>query len=95
MTKSEWIWTAIRIFGIYLIVKAVVATPEALGAFYTFLTLPESGEGPALEVSAKLQRAVLHKGVVAICQAIIFFAVGLYMVSRGKLIHDLAVRESA
>ena len=28
MSKQDWIWVAIRIFGIYLLVMAVIAIPK-------------------------------------------------------------------
>ena len=28
MNKDEWIWVAIRIFGIYLLVLAIISIPE-------------------------------------------------------------------
>lgn len=34
MEKRDWIWVAIRVFGIFLLVRAVIAIPDLLSSFY-------------------------------------------------------------
>ena len=36
MTKHDWIWVAIRIFGIYLLVLAIIAIPSLISSMVGF-----------------------------------------------------------
>lgn len=97
MTKDEWIWVAIRIFGIYLFVLAVIAIPEAIGNTYAYIKMSfavqDSSELPKLAIS--LREAAVAKGFTAIAQLILFSLVSYYFLRHGKLIHKLASSENA
>jgi len=97
MTKDEWIWVAIRIFGIYLLVLAVIAIPEAIGNVYAYIkmsfTIQDSNELTKLATSFK--EAAIAKGSTAVAQFILFSIVSYYFLRHGKLIHKLASSENA
>ena len=48
MTKRDWIWVAIRVVGLYLLVQAIMAIPLLLSAAvgaYTIWDLPAGTDG--------------------------------------------------
>jgi hypothetical protein len=95
MTKDEWIWVAIRIFGIYLLVLSVIAIPEAIGNIYAYLkmssAIQESAEFGKLATS--LKEAAVAKGSTAVAQLILFSIISYYFLRHGKFIHKLASSE--
>jgi len=97
MTKDEWIWVAIRIFGIYLLVLAVIAIPEAIGNVYAYIkmsfTIQDSSDLPKLAIS--LKEAAIAKGSTAVAQFILFSMVSYYFLRHGKIIHKMASSETA
>ena len=97
MTKDEWIWVAIRIFGIYLLVLAVIAIPEAIGNVYAHIkmsfTIQDSSDLPKLAIS--LKEAAIAKGSTAVAQFILFSMVSYYFLRHGKLIHKMASSDNA
>ena len=97
MTKDEWIWVAIRIFGIYLLVLALIAIPDVIGNFYAASQLTEfSQSDDILAASAKsLKGASITKGFTALMKLFIFSIVGFYFIRHGKFLHRLASSENA
>lgn len=94
MTKDEWLWVAIRIAGLYLLVLALIAVPQAIATAYALGQLvldAESGEtGRHL---AAIKKAALGQGVKALSEMVLFTLAGLYLLRRGKLVHQLAGRD--
>lgn len=97
MTKDEWIWVAIRIFGIYLLVLAVIAIPEAIGNMYAYIKMSFAIEDSSelAKLATSLRGAAIAKGFTAIAQLILFSLVSYYFLRHGKLIHRLASSENA
>lgn len=97
MNKSEWIWVAIRIFGIYLLVLAIVSIPEAIGNIYGLIYMADAvkGSGEFGSMAHSLQKAAMSKGVTATAQLFIFSIASYYFLRHGKVIHSLALRENA
>lgn len=89
MNKSEWIWVAIRIFGIYLLVLAVIAIPEAIGAVYAHLHLANaaSNSSDLASMADSMRKAAVAKGVTAFFQFLLFSIVSYYFICHAKLIH--------
>jgi len=97
MTKDEWIWVSIRIFGIYLLVLAVISIPDAIGYIYAYLKIYVAAndiEGYA-KMAMSMRDAAMSKGVTAIAQLFLFGSFSYYMLKHGKLIHKLASSEKA
>ncbi|MBQ0785087.1 MAG: hypothetical protein KBT66_12695 [Amphritea sp.] len=94
MSQSEWIWVAIRIFGIYLLVLAIISIPEAIGAVYAHLHLAEAASHTSdlASMSESLRKAAVTKGVTAFFQLLLFSIASYYFIAHGKLIHKLASR---
>lgn len=97
MSKGEWIWVAIRIFGIYLLVLAIISIPEAIGNIYGLFHMADAakGSGELGSMASSLQKAALAKGVTATAQLVIFLIASYYFLRHGKAIHNLAMRENA
>ncbi|MEE2602742.1 MAG: hypothetical protein VX595_06720 [Pseudomonadota bacterium] len=97
MNKDEWIWVAIRIFGIYLLVLAIISIPEAIGAIYAHLNVADAANRSSelASVAGSLRKAAVSKGITAVSQLVLFSVASYYFICRGKLIHRLASRENA
>lgn len=97
MSKDEWIWVSIRIFGIYLLVLAIISIPDAIGAIYAHLNVADAaGRSSSLaSVAESLRKAAVSKGVTALAQLVLFSMASYYFICRGKLLHKLASRENA
>lgn len=96
MNKSEWIWVAIRVFGIYLLVLAIVAIPDAIGNVYALIHLSGSSQDVSelKSFSESLQKAAMANGVTGSCQVVIFLVASYYFLRHGKAIHKVACREN-
>ena len=97
MSKNEWIWVAIRIFGIYLLVLAIISIPDAIGNIYALIQMADGAESyPELASMARsLNKAVVAKGTTATSQLVIFSIASYYFLRHGKAIHKMANHENA
>ena len=95
MTKEDWIWVAIRIFGIYLIVLAVISLPALLGSSIMVhswwgLSADASEASDLMDTMAsRLLTAQFSALLSALCRVIVFTGCGVYLVRSGKLIFRL------
>ena len=98
MTKQDWIWVAIRIFGIYLLVLAIVALPNLLGSLVVLYhtwgvlgTKPVMDMGQAGQALAELSRNVsvanVERSIGALSRVLLYGGIGLYFIKSGKLIY--------
>ena len=100
MNKAEWMWVAIRIFGIFLLVMAILAIPSAIAAIYhasifqgfsgTDLTTATNG---AEKISMKLFNMQKAQSIRSILEVIIYGLFGFYFMRGGKAIHKVICRE--
>lgn len=97
MNKSEWIWVAIRIFGIYLLVLGIVAIPDVIGNVYGLIHMSNAAKETTdmASMAISLQKAAMAKGVTASFQVVVFLMASIYFLKYGKAIHKLACRENA
>jgi len=97
MKREDYIWIAIRVFGIYLLVLAVVALPSVLssaystwvmwGAFDVEVVTPDSAV--LTKLASKLSGAALVKLISATGEVVLFSLAGWYLVRRGTLVFNL------
>lgn len=99
MNKDEWIWVAIKIFGIFLIVMAIIALPNAIASIYAYISMAPYADhynSEAANETSKLfnqfSKAQFAQGVKAIAQVLIYTGFGIYFIKSGKLIHNLLSR---
>ncbi len=88
MEKRDYIWVAIRIFGIYLLVQALLSL---LAAAHASLLVYEQGVNISLDQAvAGLYRQVRATAMAGLLQSLmavlVYGAVGGYMAFRGKFL---------
>ena len=96
MTRQDYIWVAIRIFGIYLLVMAVTWTPSIIRDTWGTITFRRlAADERAREPDEKAPESIQYsiesaaRGYAAtlitdIARMVIYTAIGLYMVLGGK-----------
>lgn len=97
MTREDYIWVAMRVLGIYMVVLAVTNLPGFITGLYFVSTLWKYG--PPLPVDAGAQSAVHMKhlvfktysnqAVTRILKVLIFSASGWYLLCRGGFLFSL------
>ena len=99
MTKDEWIWVSIRIFGIFLLVLAIKAIPEAVAGVYVYAKISQATSPVPVDEMGKLalatRDAAMAGSVRAISSLIIYLPFSYYFIRHGKLLHKLASSENA
>ncbi|MHC4563370.1 MAG: hypothetical protein ACYS8X_11420 [Planctomycetota bacterium] len=71
MTRDDWIWVAVRVAGVVLIVMAIAAVPDAVGSILSLFTVPS-------EADSSVFHALFAAIVVAVGTPALFFGTGLY-----------------
>jgi hypothetical protein len=87
MTKHDWIWIAIRIFGIYLLVEAVLAIPNLISSAIFFcqaFNFPHSGSADLDKLQQTLHFNSANLFVSSLAKLIVCSAVGIYLVKGGS-----------
>lgn len=97
MTKDEWIWVAIRIFGIFLLVLAIMAIPKAAGAIYGYVYLSAAVENSneLQTVISATQKAAMASGIRALTSVLLYFPLSYYFIKHGKWLHKVASNTNA
>ena len=87
MKKRDWIWVAIRIFGIYLLVLAVIALPKIVGASMVLWMATGRYGFFDLESMSDARKLLFDTGLKDLCVSlttfVLFTAIGIYMVRGG------------
>ncbi len=98
MSKQDWIWVAIRIFGIYLLVMAITAVPAFVSSFIVLCHTWGSegwlsmvaGEGEAARTLARMVEGIAVTSFANCAnyflQVVLLGGIGLYFIRSGKLI---------
>lgn len=93
MSKRDWIWVAIRIFGLYLLIHAVTALPSIISQALLVrfsLTFPASDmKDPLSGIYDRLGRTAISSLAGAIAQFVLYTVIGLYLVRGGKWLHRI------
>ena len=93
MSKEDWIWVAIRIFGIYLIVLAITSVPALVMNAYIV------SQNAALQVDTvdKMHDTIFQAAAASltnnIVRVVLFSLIGFYFLRSGKLIFKLISRK--
>jgi hypothetical protein len=87
LSKHDWIWVAIRDFGLYLLVRAVIAIPNVIVAFMMWhlaphLSLPDADQR-FRDASEMVTRGAWVELASASVQFILFAFIGIYLVRGG------------
>ncbi len=95
MSKQDWLWVAIRIFGIYLLVMAVAHISAALASAWSVWFFWDLLSGPPLEAGELTKSmGVMMKSQVSVLIGNVLYVIicglaGLYMVVRGQFLFRL------
>ena len=100
MTREDWMWVAIRVFGIYLLVLAVLSVASVIGGAYAAaslhgfaLDLPDE----ASDLTKFAQRLVGNHVQLLLTDCVrlvVCAAAGGDLVSRGRLVFRLVSRQN-
>jgi len=96
MNKEEWLWVSIRIFGVFLLVLAIISLPDAISAFYTVNAYSKIPTNINIENGNKMYELYESmfisgraQGYKAIAQLIIYLSFSIYFIRGGKFLHGL------
>lgn len=95
MNREDYIWAAIRIFGIYMVVLGIVALP---GIFSSVFSLTQYQTSGGIETMAQLTQhargLVLTNLANRILSALIYGFAGYYFLARGTLVFKLISKKN-
>jgi hypothetical protein len=86
MTKRDYIWVAIKIFGLYLLVEAIIALPLMLSSGIYLLNQPDVSSSNPTDldrVSRTVHLSMLTQLFNSLFRVIICGAFGIYFVKSG------------
>jgi hypothetical protein len=100
MTRDDWIWVAVRIFGVYLVVMAVMTVPKVInGALSTWtwsgkVTFHEADTSDMSDMRLSqyyktARAAAVTSLVVSSVRLVVFAIVGLYFLRNGRFVFRL------
>lgn len=92
MNKRDWIWVAIRIFGIYLLVEAILALASAAGAvvvLYQHFIIGYPSNADAERALSGINQNMLAQLITSLCRLLVDGAAGLYFIKGAKFIFKL------
>jgi len=98
MNKRDYIWVAIRIFGIYLLVRAVIAIPQLLSSSYQAYACwelrgrPVSADANAQlfqELGNQMLNTTASQALASLCQVLLFGLAGYYLIRGGKWLFNI------
>jgi len=100
MTKDEWIWVSIRIFGIFLMILAIMAIPRVFSTAYTasvYLDRPGieslSSNNEETMLVYKMLKAQISETIRSVLEVLIYGFFGFYFIRGGKWLHNIISRE--
>jgi hypothetical protein len=97
MTREDYIWVAMRIFGIYLLVLAVTNLPGFITGLYFVSTIWNNvdplrggvGMESAVMLNQVLVKTFANRSINSILKTLIFSVAGWYMLCRGGFLFSL------
>lgn len=95
MNKDDWVWVGIRLFGIYLLVLAIIAVPDVVAAVSSYKTFSGMEVTPGSEnedLAIKMIEMWRTQGAKAITEVLLFLVCGLYFIRGGRFIHKIISR---
>ena len=100
MNKNEWLWVTIRIFGVFLLVMAIIQLPVAISFFYfanlysdAYSSLPVEEDSVA-KMAEGVYNSHMAQGCNSALKLVIYTLFGLYFACRGKMLHKILCREN-
>jgi hypothetical protein len=85
MNRKDWIWVAVKVFGIYLAIQALLALPPLVS---TYLVLNEATSGFRMHLNSHSMIPLWQQGVTFF----ILVNMSLYFLRSGRLVYVLIGR---
>ena len=103
MDKKDWIWVAIRIFGIYLLVLAITGLPGLVSSAYStyvfrdmakmYDSMTQDDNSDAMNalnnMFGKMYATSVSSFAGSVVRVVLFSIIGIYLLRSGKLIFKL------
>lgn len=102
MTKSDWVWLAIRVLGLLLLVMAISSLPEAFAFVYldyvwsAALAEPDLKSMADWDAGAKLLKQVLATrdslsiyGMASCIEVVVYSCASFYFIKKGDKLHRI------
>jgi hypothetical protein len=87
LSKHDWIWVAIRVFGLYLLVRAIIAVPSVIGAFMLWRVArhlsPANVDERFHDAYRTLSRGASAELASSSVAFILFALIGFYLIRGG------------
>jgi hypothetical protein len=106
MNRNEWIWVAIRVFGVYLLVLAATSLPDvANAAWSTYVFAGVAERHPALtegksdaaglwvEMTREWRRVSLNSLVASVARVVLYSIFGYYLLRKGNFLFRIVSRQ--
>lgn len=102
MGRNDWIWVAIRIFGIYMLVLAAIAIPELISsALITHNLWDRPHIGAMLPADKtdpeRLWNTMRHTSLAALLASLVrvifYSALGYYLLRKGNFLFKVISRQ--
>jgi hypothetical protein len=101
MNKSDWLWLAVRIFGLYLLVQSVIAVPSVISSGMMSNSLrsfsaPRSSDTKEDTMSrqtfAQGAENYQRDAIISGAKVVLLGVVGLYLICGGCALHRILSR---
>ena len=98
MNKQDYLWCGIRIFGVYLLVLAIIELPQFIISIYVFYdidTFPGGSGSPSFGYEDALNAsriAIVSGAMKTFASFVIYVLSALYFLRYGKLIFRMIDR---
>ena len=96
MTKDDFIWVAISVFGIYLIVLAIIEIPGLFSSMYKPYAFwdydppkTNSEMDVLLSFASKIRDRELSSFLYSAIRVFLYFVIGSFFLRRGKFIYKM------
>ena len=96
MKREDYIWVAIRVFGIYLLVRAVMTVPMLISTGYSTWALHvvinaelETETSPMYSFARRIALTQVSTLISSAIKTVLFVLAGVYLLKRGVLVFNL------
>ena|ERR1700744_4868150 len=92
MTKDDLVWVAIKVFGIYLLVLAIIAIPTLISSafgFYQLYPTTHFGSADMDKFSQTLRSEAGSLLINSLAKLFIYSAVGIYLLKGGTCLFKI------
>jgi hypothetical protein len=85
MNRKDWIWVAVKVFGVYLGIQALLALPPLVATYQAFLV---QAKGFSIPLSSPLMIPLWQQAATLF----ILVNLSLYLLRSGRIVYQLIGR---